>query len=86
MKGLAQGIEKSRGMVEKAIGKVSADLVVKPEMGAMMNINRTGGSQAESSEVVINVPLYLDGKQITSATSTIQSGHNSSYKRAMGVI
>ena len=38
-----------------------------------------------NGQVVVNVPLYMDGKEITAATGTIQSGNNLSYRRALGV-
>ena len=38
-----------------------------------------------SGQVVVQVPLYLDGKEITAATGSIQSGFTSSYRRALGV-
>ena len=85
MKGLAEGIEKSRSMVEKAIGHVSSDLVLNPEMGSLKSGVFGGGSGGDGS-VTVNVPLFLDGKQITSATSTIQSQRNVSYRRSLGVV
>ena len=85
MKGLAQGIEKSRSMVEKAIGHVASDLVLNPEMGNLKSGVYGSGSGSDGS-VTVNVPLFLDGKQITSATSTIQSQRNVSYRRSLGVV
>ena len=85
MKGLAEGIEKSRSMVEKAISHVSSDLVLNPEMGNLKSGVFGGGSGGDGS-VTVNVPLFLDGKQITSATSTIQSQRNVSYRRSLGVV
>lgn len=38
-----------------------------------------------NGQVVVNVPLFMDGKEITAATGTIQSGNNLSYRRALGV-
>lgn len=84
MKSLAEGIEKSRGMVEKAIGHVSSDLVLNPEMGSLKSGAYTSASGNDSA-VTVNVPLFLDGRQIASATSTIQSERNTSYKRSLGV-
>ena len=84
MKGLAEGIEKSRGMVEKAIGHVSADLVLNPEMGSLTNGMRS--NIGLDSPISVTVPLFLDGKQITSATSTIQTQRNVSYRRSLGVV
>lgn len=85
MKGLAAGIEKSRGMVEKAIGHVSSDLVLTPELGNLKSGMYAGGSDSDGG-VTVNVPLFLDGRQIASATSTIQSQRNTSYKRSLGVV
>ena len=85
MKGLAEGIEKSRSMVEKAIGHVSSDLVLNPEIGSLKSGVFGGGSGGDGS-VTVNVPLFLDGKQITSATSTIQTQLNISYRRSLGVV
>ena len=85
MKGLANGIEKSRGMIEKAIGHVSSDLVLNPEMGNLKSGMYANGSNNDKG-VTVNVPLFLDGRQIASATSTIQSQRNTSYKRSLGVV
>ena len=85
MKGLAKGIEKSRGMVEKAIGHVSSDLILSPEMGNLKSGMYANGSNNDGG-VIVNVPLFLDGRQIASATSTIQSQRNTSYKRSLGVV
>ena len=54
MKGLAEGIEKSRSMVEKAIGRVSSDLVLNPEMGNLKNgvygnNSGNGGSNSQNN-------------------------------------
>lgn len=84
MKGLADSIERSRGLIEKAIGHVSADMKITPEMAAV-KYGMAGGAVNEAP-VVVHVPLYLDGRQITSATSTIQYQRNASYRRAMGVV
>lgn len=35
MGGLAKGIEKSRGMIQKAVSGVSSDMVVSPEVSSM---------------------------------------------------
>ncbi len=85
MKGLAAGIEKNRGMVEKAIGHVSSELVLTPELGNLKSGMYAGDSDSDGG-VTVNVPLFLDGRQIASATSTIQSQRNTSYKRSLGVV
>ena len=38
-----------------------------------------------NGQVVVNVPLYMDGKELTAATGSIQTGNNLSYRRALGV-
>ena len=45
-----------------------------------------GSGSGSDGSVTVNVPLFLDGKQITSATSTIQSQRNVSYRRSLGVV
>ena len=45
---------------------------------------RPTDSQSEQM-VVVNVPVYLDGEEITSSTSRIQAKRTGSYKRALGV-
>ena len=36
--------------------------------------------------IMVNVPLTLDGKLLTSSTGKVQYGRNQSYARALGVI
>ncbi|MBR5006818.1 MAG: hypothetical protein IKY07_06970, partial [Clostridia bacterium] len=43
------------------------------------------GAYGSGSQVVVQVPLYLDGNEITEATGVIQSGRNQTYRRALGV-
>jgi len=44
-----------------------------------------GGIYGSGGQVVVQVPLYLDGNEITESTGIIQSGRNQTYKRALGV-
>jgi hypothetical protein len=71
-------------MIEKAVGHVSSDLVLNPDLGNLTW--GVSGSDEAGDDVTVNVPLYLDGKQIASATSQIQSQRNTSYRRSLGVI
>lgn len=52
--GLAKGIEKSRGMIEKAVGGVAADMVLNPKVGAAEYSGANGlvGGSAESTGIV----------------------------------
>ena len=42
MGGLAKGIEKSRGMIRKAVSGVSSDMVISPEVSRMESMTGTG--------------------------------------------
>ena len=49
MGGLAKGIEKSRGMIQKAVSGVSSDMVINPKVGEMENsVSAQANLQAES--------------------------------------
>ena len=49
MGGLAKGIEKSRGMIQKAVSGVSSDMVINPKIGDTENHSLTqGAAQTES--------------------------------------
>ena len=43
------------------------------------------GNYGMGGQVLVQVPLYLDGNEITESTGIIQSGRNMTYKRALGV-
>ena len=42
MGGLAKGIEKSRGMIQKAVSGVSSDMVISPKVSSMESMTGTG--------------------------------------------
>nr|DAQ29534.1 MAG TPA: minor tail protein [Caudoviricetes sp.] len=42
MGGLAKGIEKSRGMIQKAVSGVSSDMVISPKVSSMEGVTGTG--------------------------------------------
>lgn len=52
-------------------------------------INSTSGNSTSAlgdALIMVNVPLTLDGKLLTSSTGKVQYGRNLSYARALGVI
>lgn len=50
MGGLAKGIEKSRGMIQKAVSGVSSDMVINPKVGGVENM--TGNQTAQQTESI----------------------------------
>ena len=71
MSGLAKGIDRSKGIVEKAISEVADLMDLKgalPDMQASLSANLSGsGSASDGGEVVLNQPILLDGKTLTTA-------------------
>jgi TP901 family phage tail tape measure protein len=51
MKGLADGIEKSRGMISKAVEGVASDMVINPSVTAMAEESSVASSSADGSTV-----------------------------------
>lgn len=78
--GMAAGIADSGKQVDRAMAGINTKLV------SSIDISRTGASGSGSGSVVVNVPLYLDGQQITRSTGSIQQGRNKSRSRALGVV
>jgi hypothetical protein len=91
--GLGVGFTKSMKSVENDImDAIPTDFDIEANANVHSSIN--GGisphsiyDSANYSEkpIVVSVPLYLDGKEITTATGIIQSERNLSYRRALGV-
>lgn len=52
MAGLARGIDRSRGLVEKAVGGLAADMVVIPKMGALEYAAANSSPAAGSADMV----------------------------------
>jgi hypothetical protein len=50
MGGLAKGIEKSRGMIQKAVSGVSSDMVINPKVSGVENM--TGNPTAQQTESI----------------------------------
>ena len=67
MKGLANGIEKSKGMVTKAMDSLSADMVISPQVNGMQASLASGGSVSSA-----------DLSSLVSAIRDAVSGVNSS--------
>lgn len=90
MQGLAKGIEKSRGLVTKEIGKVAETLDFAkaiPDMDASINANVSGGAGSSAgSEVTLRQPIMLDGKTITTVVSQIQYSQGRASLRNLGTV
>ncbi len=67
MKGLANSIEKSKGMVTKAMDSLSADMVISPQVNGMQASLASGGSVSSG-----------DLSSLVSAIRDAVSGVNSS--------
>ena len=59
MGGLAKGIEKSRGLVQKAIGDVSADMVVSPNLSGGASMTETINRSEQNGPLVSLLGEYL---------------------------
>ena len=67
MSGLAEGIEKSRGMVKAAVNSVAADMVVSPQMavadsGVMTGTGPSGGADLTAGIVAALKDVLGDQK------------------------
>lgn len=78
--GMAEGIAESGKKVNAAMAGINTKLV------SSIDISKAGASGSGSRSVVVNVPLFLDGQQITRSTGSIQQGRNKSRSRALGVV
>lgn len=89
MGGLAEGIEKSRGLVTKEIEKLTDTMSLEnmvPDMDA--SLNATVGRNASSGEngtVKLNQPIMLDGRVITTLVSQIQYSNGQASMRNLGI-
>ena len=55
MQGMAKGIEKSRSLIQGAIKNVSGDMVINPNVNAMLNGNNNNSDAAISSSSNQNI-------------------------------
>ena len=89
MSGLAKGIDRSKGAVEKAIAQVADLMDLKgafPDMQASVNANLSGGTGGDSGEVTLNQPILLDGRVLTTVVSRIQYAQGKASLRNLGTI
>ena len=89
MSGLADGIEKSRGMVTKEMEKLMDTMNLEkmmPDMNASMSVSTAGnGMGGENATVKLNQPILLDGKVITTLVSQIQYSNGQASLRNLGI-
>lgn len=89
MSGLADGIEKSRGMVTKEMEKLTDTMNLEkmmPDMNASMSVSTAGnGMGGENATVKMNQPILLDGKVITTLVSQIQYSNGQASLRNLGI-
>ena len=52
---MAKGIEKSRGLIQGAIKNVSGDMVINPNVNAMLNGNNSGSNESMNNTSNQNV-------------------------------
>lgn len=79
--GMAEGIKASAKQVNDAMTKLNVELTD----GFNFPVSGSGGEGA-GGMVLVNVPLNLDGKVITAATSRVQHTRNSTRARSLGVV
>lgn len=71
MKGLTQGIEKSKGMVRKAVDGVAADMVINPRVSAMEAVQAQGSSLDSMRQMMSGLQEMLEGMKGTDSFGTI---------------
>ena len=81
MKGLANGIQKSRGMIQSAIKDVSSDMVLSPNSD--INLNADGNGSGDGI-VKLTQPLIIDGRTLTTIVSQIQYKQGRASLRNLG--
>ena len=89
MSGLAKGIDRSKGTVEKAIAQVADLMNLKgafPDMQASINANLSGSTGGDSGDVTLNQPILLDGRVLTTVVSRIQYAQGKASLRNLGTI
>ena len=90
MSGLADGIEKSRGMVTKEVEKLTDTMNLEnmiPNMDASLNATVDGNAYSgENGIVKLNQPIMLDGRVITTLVSQIQYSNGQASMRNLGIV
>ena len=80
--GMTDSLEDARNSMNKAFRGITNDAM---NVQTRFEFASQNGSSDNFAGVNVSVPLYLDGREITAASSHIQSGRNQSCKRALGV-
>lgn len=71
MAGLAKGIERSKGMVQKAVGGVAANMVISPRLSAMKYAQRQPESVDSVRQMLDGIQEMFTGIQNTANPETI---------------
>ncbi len=71
MKGLAQGIEKSKGMVKKAVDGVATDMVINPRVSAMEAAQMQGSSLDSMRQMMSSIQEMFKGMKGADSFGTI---------------
>lgn len=71
MSGLAKGIERSRGMVQKAVGGVAADMVISPKLFALEHSQRQTDSVDSVRQMLGGIQETFAGMQNAGNSETI---------------
>ena len=71
MGGLARGIEKSRGLVRKAVEGVAGDMVVSPKLADMQAVQAQGASMEAVRQMVSGLQEMFAGMQGGDGMGTI---------------
>jgi phage-related protein len=83
--GMAEGITSSTRKVQSAMGGLTEQLTEAGPAGVRGGLSVAGAAPG-SPTVVVNVPVNLDSRPITAATSRVQLGQNRTRSRALGVV
>ena len=90
MEGLARGIERNKGAVEKAIAGVAELMDLEsalPDLKADLTASVKGTSnEPEQGSVTLNQPILLDGRVITTVVSRIQYAQGKASLRNLGTV
>ncbi len=71
MSGLAKGIERSKGMVQKAVGGVAADMVISPKLSAIEHSQRQTDSADSVRQMLGGIQEMFAGMQNAEISETI---------------
>lgn len=71
MSGLAKGIERSKGMVQKAVGGVAADMVISPKLSAIEHAQRQTDSVDSVRQMLGGIKDVFAGMQTAADPATI---------------